>query len=70
MLLWIYTVVLAAAFALPFYALWRTLGTEKVPKRLARRYALVIFAGAFLVIGTANIAHYTSQGKPNFGQTG
>jgi hypothetical protein len=68
--MWIYTAVLAAAFAMPFYALWRWLGEDKVPVRLARRYALVIFGAAFMVIGLANLASLHYAGKPNYGETG
>jgi len=70
MLIWIYTLVLAAAFAMPFYALWRTLRDEKVPKGLARRYALIIFSAAFMLIGMGNLAYLHYEGKPNYGQTG
>jgi hypothetical protein len=70
MLLWIYTVVVAAAFALPFYATWRTLGSETVTKQDARQYALAIFGAAFFLVGVANLGYYYIQGKPNFGQTG
>ena len=64
MLLWIYTVVLAAAFAMPFYALWRTVGVDTVPRGLARRYALIIFAGAFVIIGASNLAYLHYRGEP------
>ena len=70
MLLWVTTFVIAASFAAPFYLGWRTLGEHKVTKREARIYTLTIFVSAFLVVGIANIAHYTSQGKPDYGEPG
>lgn len=70
MLLWLYTFVLAASFAAPFYVTWRTLGAQKVTKAEARTYSLWIFAIAFVLIGIANLAYLYQQGQPNFGATG